>query len=76
MELTKSVLNYGHMNPDEFMCPFCRQHGFDLIGLKHHYEMGYCDKYNNTLNIEEERQLLKLKKKSHAEHKESILDED
>ena len=29
-------------------CPFCHEPDFDLVGLKHHFEKGYCDIYNNT----------------------------
>lgn len=37
-------------------CPFCKETDFDLIGLKHHYESGYCEEFNKTLTIEEERE--------------------
>lgn len=26
-------------------CPFCDEEDFDLIGLKEHFEKGYCDIY-------------------------------
>lgn len=39
----------------DVICPFCNEGDFDLIGLKYHYEMGYCESYNNTMTIEEER---------------------
>lgn len=29
-------------------CPFCNEDGFDLIGLRIHLVMCYCDAYNNT----------------------------
>jgi hypothetical protein len=31
-----------------FECPFCKEPDFDLIGLKNHFEKGYCDVYNET----------------------------
>lgn len=40
---------------EDINCPFCNQEGFDLIGLKHHFMMGYCDVYNSTISVEEER---------------------
>ena len=27
-------------------CPFCKEEGFDLIGLKSHIAHGDCEKYN------------------------------
>jgi len=30
------------------ICPFCKEGDFDLIGLKYHYQMGHCEKYNET----------------------------
>ena len=29
-------------------CPFCKEEGFDLIGLKSHLEHGDCEIYNET----------------------------
>jgi len=29
-------------------CPFCKETGFDLIGLKIHYIRFWCDEYNKT----------------------------
>ena len=29
-------------------CPFCGEDGFDLRGLKTHFEFGWCDAYENT----------------------------
>lgn len=37
-------------------CPFCRDSGFDLIGLKSHFECGYCDVYESTNTCQEERE--------------------
>ena len=35
--------------PEEHLiCPFCKMNDFDRIGLKLHYERGYCDDYNDT----------------------------
>jgi len=33
------------------ICPFCKEDDFDLIGLKHHYEQGHCDVYNETIDL-------------------------
>lgn len=39
-------------------CPFCKDpaYDFDLIGLKQHFECGWCDVYNATETVEEERE--------------------
>ena len=29
-------------------CQFCGDSDFDYVGLKMHYENGWCDAYNNT----------------------------
>lgn len=29
----------------EIVCPFCGEKDFDLVGLKYHFERGYCDVY-------------------------------
>lgn len=47
----------------DIVCPFCQQKDFDLIGLKHHFEMGYCEAYNSTLTVLEENQLRIIKDK-------------
>jgi hypothetical protein len=36
-------------------CPFCDDSGFDAIGLKHHLVTGYCEMFNSTISVEEER---------------------
>jgi len=38
------------MENDEcnIQCPFCRETEFDLIGLKGHFEKGYCEVYEKT----------------------------
>jgi len=28
---------------EDITCPFCNKKGFDLIGLKYHLMMGYCE---------------------------------
>lgn len=28
-------------------CPFCQETDFDLIGLRHHLQSGYCDVYDS-----------------------------
>ena len=30
------------------ICPFCKEGNFDLIGLRYHLVMCYCEVYNNT----------------------------
>lgn len=35
----------------EVMCPFCWATGFDQIGLKHHFVMGWCEVYNETASM-------------------------
>lgn len=30
------------------VCPFCGEQDFDMIGLKMHFERGWCDAYNET----------------------------
>jgi hypothetical protein len=52
----------------DIKCPFCGEIDFDLVGLKHHFEMGYCDVYNSTLSIEEERALRNAQKQYQKEH--------
>lgn len=51
----------------EINCPFCNENDFDKIGLKYHLER-HCKEYDNTLSVEEERKLFRLKDKlSHRE---------
>jgi hypothetical protein len=47
----------------DIICPFCHEKDFDLIGLKYHFEMGYCKEYNDTSTVEEERNLRSIKDK-------------
>ena len=37
---------------DELTCPFCQEHGFDAVGLKHHLTSGHCEPFNATEGIE------------------------
>lgn len=32
-------------------CPFCAEGSFDLVGLKHHLQMGYCEAFNDTEEV-------------------------
>ena len=32
-------------------CPFCKEDDFDLEGLKLHYQAGYCDVFNATIDL-------------------------
>jgi hypothetical protein len=41
----------------DIVCPFCNEKDFDLIGLKHHLEMGRCYIYNNVISLQEEQRL-------------------
>ncbi len=50
---------------DTEKCPFCKEDGFDLVGLKYHYKCWierYCQKYRDTLTVEEESNLSKIKR--------------
>ena len=33
---------------EDVTCPFCKDTGFDLAGLKQHLAVGWCDAYNVT----------------------------
>ena len=35
-------------DPTNLACPFCKDPGFDLIGLKIHFEQTPCDQYVET----------------------------
>ena len=37
---------------EELACPFCKEEGFDTMGLKSHLEKGYCEKYNSVPEFE------------------------
>lgn len=41
---------------DLIECPFCKEPDFDLIGLRSHFESGYCDVYESTKSCQEERE--------------------
>jgi transposase-like protein len=48
---------------EDVYCPFCKQEGFDLIGLKNHLKYD-CRQYRATLSFdEEERALSKINHK-------------
>ena len=32
----------------EVICPFCKSGDFDLIGLRGHYDLGWCETLNDT----------------------------
>jgi hypothetical protein len=36
-------------------CPFCKESDFDLVGLKHHINMGWCEVFNHTIDVSEEQ---------------------
>ena len=38
------------------VCPFCLDDGFDLVGLRHHLMAGYCEVFDHTETLEEERE--------------------
>jgi hypothetical protein len=33
---------------NEAVCPFCGTKGFDLVGLKMHFVLGWCDVYETV----------------------------
>ena len=35
----------------QIVCPFCQTGEYDLVGLKNHYERGWCDEYNETIDL-------------------------
>jgi hypothetical protein len=35
----------------DYICPFCNQDNFDLIGLKDHFTSGYCDVFNDLPDV-------------------------
>ena len=51
------------MSDENIICPFCKDDGFDLVGLKHHLNIGWCEVYNNTLTDEEDDEERKKKTK-------------
>ena len=36
-----------HVYDDLISCPFCKEHGFDMVGLKHHIMNGWCESYED-----------------------------
>ncbi len=49
------------MTDAEIQCPFCKENGYDLVGLKHHL-LYHCEGFEDTLSIEEEAKLFKIKR--------------
>lgn len=50
MKIVEQKSGYLELIPDEVVeCPFCHETNFDLIGLKLHFERGWCDVYNHIL---------------------------
>ena len=45
-------------------CPFCKSENYDLVGLKQHFEKGYCDVYNIVEDLEAEQKEEYLKNDS------------
>lgn len=60
------------MTSEDVACPFCKHQGFDLIGLKNHYQTGGCDTFENTMSIEEESRLRKVQKEYEKAHPEEL----
>ena len=49
-------LSQEEMSPDkdvdeDVVCPFCKELGFDLVGLKSHLTHGDCEVFNNLETI-------------------------
>ena len=44
--VAQSRSNAELADPIYFTCPFCGGHDYDLIGLKMHYQNGWCDEFN------------------------------
>lgn len=42
------INNQETTKEEDVTCPFCKEEGFDLGGLKTHLEHGDCDKYNEA----------------------------
>lgn len=38
----------AELNGAEIICPFCGGDAFDLIGLRRHYDLGWCETLNDT----------------------------
>lgn len=45
------------MSDEDIKCPFCKETGFDLVGLKDHL-FGRCEAYEKTESVAEERERL------------------
>lgn len=40
---------------DTMLCPFCKDDGFDLVGVRNHIIKGYCEVLNSIETIKQER---------------------
>jgi len=45
---------------ENIQCPFCKEKGFDLIGLKHHL-FNNCEVFDKTMSVWQERRKTKEK---------------
>ena len=58
---------------EDIKCPFCGEDGFDLVGLKGHLTgegfifAGGCQVFSNTLTIQEEASMSKIKQEKEVE---------
>lgn len=48
-----------HSEPTYITCPFCGGEDYDLIGLKIHFQNGWCDEFND---LETKSRLLWIKR--------------
>lgn len=42
------------MSEELIQCPFCHEKDFDLLGLKYHLELGWCEIYTKLV-LDKER---------------------
>jgi hypothetical protein len=52
MKISKISAIVSPNTPLDISCPFCKDTGFDLAGLKSHLLKGDCVVFNNTANFE------------------------
>ena len=57
MNLTKISQVIDTDREEDVVCPFCKESGFDLAGLKGHLERGLCEIYN-AIDISDIRRLM------------------
>ena len=43
-----------HWKTSDIQCPFCKETDFDLIGLKLHLIMGYCQQFLDTPVVDDD----------------------